>query len=75
MGNAAVSVRKIIMGIPWGDAFMSIGNSENMSTLSLVLPRACYEPTEFSVPLFGRKITNFKINFPQNINKMKAVTN
>ena len=38
VGNATVSVRKIIMVIPWGDAFISTGNSKNMSTVNLVLP-------------------------------------
>lgn len=38
VGNATVSVRKIIMVIPWGDAFVSTGNSKNVSTVNLVLP-------------------------------------
>lgn len=47
MGNAAVSARKIIMVTHRGDAFVSIGNSENMSPVNLVLPWAGYEPPEF----------------------------
>lgn len=66
-GNAAVSARKITMVTHWGNAFVSIGNSKNMSTVSLVLPQAYYEPAEFQTPLFGRKLTNFNSNFENNI--------
>lgn len=67
VGDAAVSARKITMVTHWGDAFVSIGNSKNMSTVSLVLPQACYEPTEFQTSLFGRKLTNFNSSFENSI--------
>lgn len=55
------------MVIPWGDAFVSTGNSKNVSTVNLVLPQACCEPAEFEIPLFDRKFANVHPSFKNNI--------